>query len=68
MIRSDFSNYTPVYGGGAGLVQEFVKLVGYLRTFPNSAEAVLALFNADVAKVKAAIEALVPEAPTDPEE
>lgn len=68
MIRSDFSNYTPVYGGGAGLVQEFVKLVGYLRTFPNSAEAVLALFNADVAKVKAAIEALIPESPTDPEE
>ncbi|WYM31390.1 hypothetical protein Stm18_048 [Stenotrophomonas phage Stm18] len=67
MIRSDLSNYMPVYCGGNRLVTEFVKLVGYLRVNPQSASAVLALFNADVAKVRAEIQAVIPAPEPDPE-
>ncbi|WWO60322.1 hypothetical protein [Xanthomonas phage SB4] len=63
MIRSDLSNYVPVYGGGNQLVTEFVKLVSYVRVNPTSAAAILALFEADVAKVKAEFAALIPETP-----
>ncbi|AHB12143.1 hypothetical protein Paz_46 [Xylella phage Paz] len=63
MYRSDLSNYTRAYGGGNQLVTEFVKLVGYVEVHPNSAEQILALFDADVAKVRAAIQAQIPAPP-----
>lgn len=63
MIRSDLSNYMPFYGGGNQLVTEFLRLVGYVRVSPTSADAILAAFDSDVAAVRAAIEAAKPVQP-----
>lgn len=64
MNRSDLSNYSQTYGRGQHLVTELVQLARYVGTFPNSAAEILAQFDADVAKVRAAI---VAEIPVEPE-
>lgn len=66
MIRTDFSNYRQVYGGGNQLVTELLKLAAHVEANPTSAADTLALFDADVAKIKALVAA--PVEPVDPPE
>lgn len=63
MNVTDLSNYTPVYGRGAKLHRELTELVRYFSVHPNSAADVAALFEADAAKVVAALKAAVPVVP-----
>lgn len=77
MLKSDFSNYTGLFGRGNYLVRELLALVEHAEKHPQTATKLETLFNADVARVQAAITAAKSRAessgpgggilPTDPE-
>lgn len=57
MLKSDFSNYTGLNGRGNYLVRELLYLVEQAQQHPQTAAQLETLFNADVARVQAAITA-----------
>lgn len=57
MLKSDFSNYTGLNGRGTYLVRELLYLVEQAEQHPQTAAQLETLFNADVARVQAAITA-----------
>lgn len=63
MNVTDLSNYVPVYGRGAIFRRELAEFVRYFWVHPNSAAEALVLFNADVAKIQAELEAAAQSAP-----
>ena len=65
MLKSDFSNYTGRYGRGTYLVRELLALAEHGQMNPGSRGELLALFNADVARVQAAL--ATPEVPAEGE-
>jgi hypothetical protein len=56
MLKSDFSNYTGFYGRGNYLIRELLGLVEHAEQHPQTAAQLETLFNADVARVQAAID------------
>ncbi|UVB02979.1 hypothetical protein IVIADoCa2_2 [Xanthomonas phage vB_Xar_IVIA-DoCa2] len=57
MLKSDFSNYTGLFGRGNYLVRELLALVEHAEKHPQTAAPLETLFNADVSRVQAAITA-----------
>lgn len=57
MLKSDFSNYSAVFGRGNYLTRELLALVEHAEQYPMTAAQLETLFNADVARVQAAIDA-----------
>lgn len=57
MLKSDFSNYSAVFGRGNYLTRELLALVEHAEQYPGTAAQLETLFNADVARVQAAIDA-----------
>lgn len=57
MRKSDFSNYTGLFGRGHELVCSLLALVEHAEMHPQTAAQLETLFNADVARVQAAITA-----------
>ncbi len=57
MRKSDFSNYTGLYGRGAELARELLALVEHAEQYPQTAAQLETLFNADAERVQAAIDA-----------
>lgn len=57
MLKSDFSNYTGLYGRGNYVARELLMLVEHAEQHPQTAAQLLAKFNADSARVVAAITA-----------
>jgi hypothetical protein len=64
MLKSDFSNYTGLFGRGNYLVREMLALTEQGQMNPGSKAALLTLFNADVARVQAALGATQTEEET----
>ena len=65
MLKSDFSNYTGLFGRGNYLVRELLALAEHGQMNPGSRAAMLAAFNADVARVQAALAPVEEEAPAE---
>lgn len=57
MLKSDFSNYTGLFGRGNYLVRELLALVEHAEKHPQTAAQLQALFTADVTRVQAALTA-----------
>ncbi|AMW36110.1 hypothetical protein HOR13_gp05 [Xanthomonas phage XAJ24] len=57
MIKSDFSNYTGLFGRGNYLVRELLALVEHAEKHPQTAAQLQDLFTADVNRVQAALTA-----------
>jgi len=57
VLKSDFSNYSAVFGRGNYLTRELLALVEHAEQYPQTAAQLETLFNADVARVQAAIDA-----------
>ena len=57
MLKSNFSNYTGLYGRGNYLLRELLSLVEHCELHPQTAGQLETLFNADVTRVSAAITA-----------
>lgn len=57
MQKSNFSNYTGLFGRGNYLIRELLALVEHCEQHPQTAAQLEALFNADVGRVQAAITA-----------
>lgn len=68
MQRHEFSNWMSTWGGGNQLVTELVRLTDYVKVHPRHATQILALFDADVAKVRADLIASGAVPPVTPEE
>lgn len=57
MLKSDFSNYTGLFGRGNYLARELLALVEHAEKHPQTVAQLETLFNADVSRVQAAIAA-----------
>lgn len=57
MLKSDFANYTGLYGRGNYITRELLMLVEHAEQHPQTAAQLSAKFNADVALVQAALTA-----------
>lgn len=57
MLKSNFSNYTGLFGRGNYLVRELLELVEHAEKHPQTAAQLQALFTADVTRVQAALTA-----------
>jgi uncharacterized protein YjdB len=55
VLKSEFSNYSAVFGRGNYLTRELLALVEHAEQYPQTAAQLETLFNADVARVQAAI-------------
>lgn len=55
MLKSDFSNYTGVYGRGPQFVRELQLLVEHAEQHPQTAEQLLTLVGVDWLKMSAAL-------------
>lgn len=63
MLKSDFSNYTGLYGRGNYLARELLLLVEHGEKYPMTALQLLAKFNADQARVRNALTAALGRLP-----
>lgn len=55
MLKSDFSNYTGLYGRGNYLIRELLALVEHCEKHPQTAAQLKALFDADATRVDTAM-------------
>jgi uncharacterized protein YjdB len=63
VLKSEFSNYSAVFGRGNYLVRELLALVMHAEQYPGTTEQLQTLFNADVARVQAAITTVLSRRP-----